>query len=200
MQSLRTNAAREAHGTRAAAMLCSDGSFVSEHGALTPAEVELTQRQFLEFDVDGDQSISRRDFGEAMGRNDPKSRAMLTRTSRGVPYGARVPAFCVQCVPEAQGSLAWGRQYCRYAGTLRLYCRYAVPWHPRWREPQRQAKLDAMYAAVDGDGDGRVSFVEFAAMRVRKKRGISTPRGQQQQVYRFHWYLLSTIRSTCSYS
>ena len=53
-------------------MLCSDGSFVSEHGALTPAEVELTQRQFLEFDVDGDQSISRRDFGKAMGRNDPK--------------------------------------------------------------------------------------------------------------------------------
>ena len=49
-----------------------------------------------------------------------------------------------------------------------------------------------MYAAVDGDGDGRVSFVEFAAMRVRKKRGISTPRGQQQQVCRFHWicYLL----------
>lgn len=89
-------------------MLCSDGSFVSEHGALTPAEVELTQRQFLEFDVDGDQSISRRDFGEAMGRNDPKSRAMLTRASQGVPYGARVPAFCVQCVPEAQGSLAWG--------------------------------------------------------------------------------------------
>ena len=101
-------------------MLCSDGSFVSEHGSLTPAEVELTQRQFLEFDVDGDQSISRRDFGEAMGRNDPQ-----------------------------------------------------------WREPQRQAKLDAMYAAVDGDGDGRVSFVEFAAMRVRKKRGVQTPRRLQ---------------------
>ena len=49
-----------------------------------------------------------------------------------------------------------------------------------------------MYAAVDGDGDGRVSFVEFAAMRVRKKRGTPTPRGQQQQVCRFHWtcYLL----------
>ena len=60
------------HTARTAAMLCSDGSFVSEHGALTPAEVELTQRQFLEFDVDGDQSISRRDFGKAMGRNDPK--------------------------------------------------------------------------------------------------------------------------------
>ena len=102
-------------------MLCSDGSFVSAHGSLTPAEVELTQRQFLEFDVDGDQSISRRDFGEAMGRNDPQ-----------------------------------------------------------WREPQRQAKLDAMYAAVDRDGDGRVSFVDFAAMRVRKKRGVATPRGVPQ--------------------
>ena len=102
-------------------MLCSDGSFVSAHGSLTPAEVELTQRQFLEFDVDGDQSISRRDFGEAMGRNDPQ-----------------------------------------------------------WREPQRQAKLDAMYAAVDRDGHGRVSFVDFAAMRVRKKRGVATPRGVPQ--------------------
>ena len=108
MQSLRTNAAREAHGTRAAAMLCSDGSFVSEHGALTPAEVELTQRQFLEFDVDGDQSISRRDFGEAMGRNDPKSRAMLTRTSRGVPYGGTRTSLLRAVSTRGAGQLGLG--------------------------------------------------------------------------------------------
>ena len=95
-----------------------DGSFACEYGMLTPAEMQLCQRQFVEFDVDGDQSISRRDFGEAMCRNDRK-----------------------------------------------------------WLEPRRQAKLDSMYAAVDLDGDGRVSFLDFAVMRVRKKHGMTTPRG-----------------------
>jgi len=99
-----------------------DGSFVCEYGMLTAHEMHLCQRQFVEFDVDCDHCISRRDFGEAMCRNDGK-----------------------------------------------------------WMEPRRQAKLDAMYAAVDLDGDGRVSFLDFAVMRVRKKHGgHSTPRAVAQ--------------------
>ena len=56
---------------------------------------------------------------------------------------------------------------------------------PAWAAPAKRGQLDAMYAAVDTDGDGRVSFVDFAVMRVRKKaaatpRGWGTPRGRNQ--------------------
>ena len=56
---------------------------------------------------------------------------------------------------------------------------------PAWAAPAKRGQLDAMYAAVDPAGDGRVSFVDFAVMRVRKKaaatpRGWGTPRGRNQ--------------------
>ena len=58
----------------------------------------------------------------------------------------------------------------------------------------KKAQLDSMYAAVDLDGSGRVSFDKFCVMRVRKKLtpaeraaakaaglpGAATPRGNLQ--------------------
>ena len=38
-----------------------------------------------------------------------------------------------------------------------------------WRSSEKAAQLDSMYAAVDIDGTGTVSFDKFAVMRVRKK-------------------------------
>lgn len=38
-----------------------------------------------------------------------------------------------------------------------------------WGDASKKAELDDMYAAVDIDGTGRVDFLKFAAMRVRKK-------------------------------
>eukprot|EP00964_Phaeocystis_antarctica_P059815 scaffold35572_cov56-Phaeocystis_antarctica.AAC.1 len=66
--------------------------------------------------------------------------AVLRRTPMmGPPYcthGLRVPAFCVPCVPEAQGSLpldASGRRTARtpYEYQPRACRTYHVPWHHR---------------------------------------------------------------------
>ena len=50
---------------------------------------------------------------------------------------------------------------------------------PSWRDESRRAQLDAMYAAVDLDGTGQVTFEKFAVMRVRKKMN-ATERAQTQ--------------------
>ena len=40
---------------------------------------------------------------------------------------------------------------------------------PSWRDAAKTTQLDGMYAAVDLDGTGQVSFEKFSVMRVRKK-------------------------------
>lgn len=53
-----------------------------------------------------------------------------------------------------------------------------------WVAPDRRAQLDAMYAAVDLDGDGKVDFADFAVMRVRKKNNTATPRSGSIPTFR----------------
>jgi hypothetical protein len=43
-----------------------------------------------------------------------------------------------------------------------------------WSDASKKGELDEMYAAVDIDGTGRVDFLKFAAMRVRKKSELAS--------------------------
>ena len=44
---------------------------------------------------------------------------------------------------------------------------------PSWAAPNRRAQLDAMYAHVDVGGTGRVTFENFAVMRVQNQQEIT---------------------------